>query len=92
MDTDIIKIFLWLAFGGWGLYLTSERRRIVGDIKSVKKESADIKARVDVNETLMKTSYWTKEDHARFEDRVTAAVDRLSNRIDKVLEEIIRKT
>lgn len=89
-EVELLKIFLWIAFGGWGLYLTTERGRIVNDIKETKKLNVELSQKVEVNEKLLST-YWTTENQGRFEDRVTSAIDRLSGRIDKVLEEISRK-
>jgi predicted nucleic acid-binding Zn-ribbon protein len=90
MDVDLLKIFLWIAFGGWSLYLTSERGRIVNDIKDIKRELSDARNKVDQTQNLLFTAYVTKMDHTKFEDRMTNSIDKLAERIDRALSEMTR--
>lgn len=85
MNELILKIFLGVAFGGWSLYLTSERGRIVSDIKKLQQEQNEHDKRLVTTDHMLANNYITKSDHAHFEDRMVDAINKLSERIDKLI-------
>lgn len=90
IDPPTLDVLLAMCLGGWSLYLSSERSRIVRDIKDLRRriDAAFIKA-----ETLSNTvlgNYLTKNEHIEFDNRISKSVDRLSDRIDRVLDQMVK--
>lgn len=85
MNEVILQVFLGIAFGGWSLYLTSERGRIVSDIKKLQQEQNDQDKRLTATDHVLANNYMTKSDHSHFEDRMVDAINKLSERIDKLI-------
>jgi len=87
MTEDIFKILLWVCFGGWSLYLTTERGRLVDDIKTLKMQTEDIEKQLAISERVMNTSFWTKDDQLRFEGRMINSIDKLTDKIERLMAE-----
>lgn len=85
MDISVLKFLLWVAFGGWVMYLSSERKKIVDDVKTMKAELIEIAAELRAIDARVSSSYLTKTEHRDFDNRISASIDRLAERIDKVL-------
>ena len=91
MSIELLKYLLAVCFGGWSLYLTSERGRIVDDIKEIKYKAESAYTKAEVLGTFVTATYLTREEHKEFDNRISKSVDRLSDRIDVVLSRGIRE-
>jgi uncharacterized coiled-coil DUF342 family protein len=91
MDSDILKFAIWFCFGGWCLYLSSERARIVSDIKEIKEKADKAFTKAETLATIVMTTYLTKEEHKDFDNRISTSIDKLSDRIDKAIQTMVAK-
>ena len=85
MTIELFKYLLAVCFGGWSLYLTSERGRIVSDIKEIKGKAESAYTKAEVLASFVTATYLTREEHREFDNRISKSVDQLSIRIDQVL-------
>jgi len=86
MTMEVLKYLLAVCFSGWCLYLTAERGRIVEDIKEIKAKAESAYTKAEVLASFVTSTYLTREEHKEFDSRISKSVDRLSDRIDIVLE------
>jgi hypothetical protein len=89
LDGDLLRFILWVCFGGWCLYLSAERGRIVSDIKDQKHKIEELEKAQGITATTLQTGYLTKEEHKDFDNRISKSIDKLSDRIDQVLQKIL---
>ena len=89
IDPVFLEIGLGVCFGGWSLYLTSERGRIVDDIKDIKHKADTAYTKSEVLGTYVSQTFLTREEHKEFDSRISRSVDNLSSRIDRVLDKMI---
>jgi len=83
MSIEILKWLLGICFGGWVLYLSSERNRVVEDIKEIKSKANEAYTKAETLTTLVHVVFMTKTEHKEFDNRISASLDRIADRIDK---------
>jgi hypothetical protein len=86
MSLEALKWILGILFSGWILYLSAERARVVGDIKEIQKKANEAFTKAETLATLVHAVFLTKEEHRDFDNRISASIDRLTNRIDQILQ------
>jgi len=85
VSLEALKWILGILVSGWVFYLSSERSRIVDDIKDIKGKANDAYTKAETLTTLVHVVFLTKAEHKEFDNRISASIDRLTDRIDKVI-------
>ena len=89
VSLGLIELSMSVCFGGWAAYLTSEKNRIVGDIKEIKEKAVTALNKADTLAAYSSATFLTREEHREFDSRISKSMDRLSDRIDKVLDQML---
>ena len=91
VDPPTLEVLLGVCLGGWSLYLTSERGRIVEDIKEIKARANDAYTKAEVLAQFANQTFLTRTEHKDFDTKISTSVDNLSSRIDAVLQAFVKQ-